>query len=132
MGKFVVDIDFFVSPTSNHNCHNISADCLLYSANGFQWTRVFNFYRVACAGMQEANTTRVSPEEYDKISLDLALTALYVNMLKTRRQKNETFDWEKCFSLKGDSGISLQYCHARLCSIREANEVIESRSWTAF
>ncbi|XP_022673337.1 probable arginine--tRNA ligase, mitochondrial isoform X2 [Varroa jacobsoni] len=77
----------------------------------------------ALKGMQEANTTRVSPEEYDKISLDLALTALYVNMLKTRRQKNETFDWEKCFSLKGDSGISLQYCHARLCSIREANEI---------
>ncbi|OQR68877.1 putative arginine--tRNA ligase [Tropilaelaps mercedesae] len=77
----------------------------------------------ALKGMQETSTTRVSPDAYDKTSLNLALSALYVNTLKTRRQRNEKFDWERCFALKGDSGVSLQYCHARLCSLRESNKV---------
>lgn len=81
----------------------------------------------ALQGMDSTKTTKVPQEERDKTALDLALAALYVNTMKSNRQRDSTFDWERCFSFKGDSGISLQYAHARLCSLEEVNQQIEPR-----
>ena len=47
----------------------------------------------------------------------LAMSAVICNDLKQRRTKDYEFDWEKVLQSKGDSGIKLQYTHARLTSL---------------
>ena len=60
-----------------------------------------------------SNTKVDSEEERFKVSDILATTAVIVNDLKQRRAKNYVFSWEQALHSKGDSGIKLQYTHAR-------------------
>ena len=47
----------------------------------------------------------------------LALSTLVVQDLKAKRVKNYSFSWERVLDSQGDTGVFLQYTHARLCSI---------------
>ena len=49
----------------------------------------------------------------------LAISAVVCNDLKQRRSKSYKFDWNNVLHSKGDSGIKLQYTHARLTSLLE-------------
>ncbi|XP_059473422.1 probable arginine--tRNA ligase, mitochondrial [Neocloeon triangulifer] len=49
----------------------------------------------------------------------LGVSAVIINDLKQRRQRDYTFDWEKALQMQGDGGIRLQYTHCRLCSLEE-------------
>lgn len=49
------------------------------------------------------------------------MSAVIVNDLKQRRQRDYTFDWDKALQMSGDTGVKLQYTHCRLCSLLEAN-----------
>ena len=40
-----------------------------------------------------------------------------VQDLEKRRRNNYAFSWEKALNFRFESGITLQYAHARLCSI---------------
>ena len=51
----------------------------------------------------------------------LGVTAVLVNDMKQRRQKDYKFSWEKVLQTTGDSGVKIQYTHARLTSLLEAN-----------
>ncbi|XP_045763329.1 probable arginine--tRNA ligase, cytoplasmic isoform X2 [Maniola jurtina] len=47
----------------------------------------------------------------------LGTTAVIINDLKQRRQKDYVFDWDRALQSEGDSGIKLQYLHCRLWSL---------------
>lgn len=49
----------------------------------------------------------------------LGTTAVIINDLKQRRQKDYVFDWQKVLQSEGDSGIKLQYLHCRLWSLEQ-------------
>ena len=52
--------------------------------------------------------------------------AIIVQDLEKRRKQNYTFSWTKALNFSFESGITLQYAHARLCSI-ERN--FDSAEW---
>ncbi|CAG2246283.1 RARS [Mytilus edulis] len=47
----------------------------------------------------------------------LGVSSIIVQDLKEKRLNTYKFSWDKVLSFKGDSGIVLQYAHARLCSL---------------
>ncbi|CAH0717437.1 unnamed protein product, partial [Brenthis ino] len=53
----------------------------------------------------------------------LGTTAVVINDLKQRRQKDYVFDWDKALQSEGDSGIKLQYLHCRLWSLEKNSGV---------
>ncbi|XP_050026081.2 probable arginine--tRNA ligase, mitochondrial [Dermacentor andersoni] len=70
--------------------------------------------------MDQAPTTRVKEEMNAQfVAEQLGLAAVVVNFLRGRRNRDITFDWHQALHAAGDSGVSLQYAHARLCSLEE-------------
>lgn len=49
----------------------------------------------------------------------LGTTAVIINDLKQRRQKDYKFEWDRALQSEGDSGIKLQYLHCRLWSLEQ-------------
>lgn len=59
--------------------------------------------------------TKINPDEYDHIADVLGVSSLIIHDLCNRRVKEYRFNWSKALRISGDTGISLQYTHARLC-----------------
>jgi len=59
----------------------------------------------------------LTDEEQEKASESVATGAVIFADLSRRRIKDYDFDWDRAFSLDGDSGPYLQYAHARACGI---------------
>jgi len=55
-----------------------------------------------------------SPAELDVVSESLGVAAVFVQDMKERRRVNYSFSWERMLNLNGDTGVFLQYTHARL------------------
>lgn len=49
----------------------------------------------------------------------LGISAVIINDLKQRRQRDYDFDWDRVLQTNGDTGIKLQYTHCRLNSLIE-------------
>jgi len=49
----------------------------------------------------------------------IVTSALVVHALKCRRNRDFEFRWEDALRSTGDTGVKLQYTHARLCSLEE-------------
>jgi len=47
----------------------------------------------------------------------LGVSAVLVNVLKQRRQRDHEFSWQQALQVNGDTGIKLQYTHCRLHSL---------------
>lgn len=54
----------------------------------------------------------------------LGVSAVIINDLKQRRQRDYEFSWDKALQMNGDTGIKLQYTHCRLYSLLEQNQEI--------
>lgn len=50
----------------------------------------------------------------DAVADILGISSILVQDLKERRNRDYKFNWEKCLNFKADSGVFLQYAHARL------------------
>lgn len=73
-----------------------------------------------CSFSTHPTATRVDieAESTSKTTADiLGISAVIVNDLKQRRQRDYVFDWDKTLQMSGDTGIRLQYTHCRLCSL---------------
>jgi len=81
----------------------------------------------ATARMQEnqakSKTTRVAGEEAQNAASVLGISALIINDFKHRRVKDYKFSWENALAPNGDTGVRLQYLHARLNSLLLGSEV---------
>lgn len=49
----------------------------------------------------------------------LGMSAVIINDLKQRRQRDYDFDWNRALQTNGDTGIKMQYTHCRLHSLME-------------
>nr|XP_026491767.1 probable arginine--tRNA ligase, mitochondrial isoform X1 [Vanessa tameamea] len=67
---------------------------------------------------QESKNTRTSAINEETCDI-LGTTAVILNDLKQRRQKDYVFDWDRALQSEGDSGIKLQYLHCRLWSLEK-------------
>lgn len=79
---------------------------------------------------QESKTTKVDLSHCgETIAEILGSSAVVVNDLKQRRQRDYEFDWNKVLQVSGDTGVKLQYTHCRLfnlnelCGVTEADEI---------
>ena len=69
---------------------------------------------------RESVNIRGDTEDKDKSVADaLGTTAVLINDFKQKRNRTYQFSWDKALVSKGDSGIKLQYTHARLTSLLE-------------
>ncbi|XP_043497914.1 probable arginine--tRNA ligase, mitochondrial [Polistes fuscatus] len=71
----------------------------------------------------QSPTTKVSLDSSDNSSDILGISAIIINDLKQKRQRDYTFNWNTAFNIKGDTGVKLQYVHCRLCSLEENSGV---------
>ena len=60
-------------------------------------------------------------ENIDEVADILGRSAVVVQDLKARRQKDYSFAWDRVLHHEGDTGPFLQYTHARLQSLLEVN-----------
>ncbi|XP_068157296.1 probable arginine--tRNA ligase, mitochondrial [Drosophila tropicalis] len=67
---------------------------------------------------QLSSTTKVNSSLDDDLVCDiLGVSAVLVNVLKQRRQRDHEFSWQQALQVNGDTGIKLQYTHCRLYSL---------------
>ncbi|XP_018353300.1 PREDICTED: probable arginine--tRNA ligase, mitochondrial [Trachymyrmex septentrionalis] len=76
----------------------------------------------------DSHTTKVRLDSSDNSSDILGISAMIINDLKRKRERDYTFDWNAAFDLKGDTGVKLQYTHCRLGSLeRNCGAVLTSK-----
>lgn len=67
---------------------------------------------------QESHTTKALLGEHNEKTTDiLGISAVIINDLKQRRQKDYDFDWNRALQVQGDTGVKLQYTHCRLWNL---------------
>lgn len=72
---------------------------------------------------QESQTTKVDLSSCGESVADvLGVSAIIINDLKQRRQRDYDFDWNKILQLNGDTGVKFQYTHCRLFNLQKTNE----------
>ncbi|KAF7721547.1 Arginyl-tRNA synthetase [Apophysomyces ossiformis] len=59
----------------------------------------------------------VEEQDMDKIADTLGISAILVQDMKSKRTKNYSFSWDRMTDARGDTGVFLQYAHARACGI---------------
>ncbi|TDG51923.1 hypothetical protein AWZ03_001593 [Drosophila navojoa] len=65
-------------------------------------------------------TTKANSTLNDEHVCDiLGVSAVLVNVLKQRRQRDHEFSWQQALQVNGDTGIKLQYTHCRLHNLLE-------------
>ncbi|XP_055921104.1 probable arginine--tRNA ligase, mitochondrial [Eupeodes corollae] len=68
----------------------------------------------------QSPTTKINVSSLDSSVADvLGVSAVIINDLKQRRQRDYDFDWNNALQTNGDTGIKLQYTHCRLSSLLE-------------
>lgn len=51
----------------------------------------------------------------DETADQLGVSAILVQDMKSKRNKNYSFAWDRMTDARGDTGVFLQYAHARAC-----------------
>lgn len=59
----------------------------------------------------------------DSIADQLGMSAILIQDMKSKRGKDYEFSWERMTDAKGDTGVFLQYAHARACGIERKSGV---------
>ncbi|KAM6991822.1 putative arginine--tRNA ligase, mitochondrial [Tautogolabrus adspersus] len=68
------------------------------------------------------STTTKELENPEDTAEKVGISALIVQDFKGPLLSDYTFDWERMLQAQGDTGVFLQYTHARLCSLIQRNE----------
>ncbi|KAH9415143.1 hypothetical protein DERP_006233 [Dermatophagoides pteronyssinus] len=67
--------------------------------------------------IKTSQNTKIPIEQYEPIADILGVSAIIVNDLSNRRVSEYRFNWNRALRMNGNTGISLQYTHARLCNL---------------
>ncbi|XP_055377440.1 probable arginine--tRNA ligase, mitochondrial isoform X2 [Condylostylus longicornis] len=71
-------------------------------------------------------TTKIDLDNMDVNTADvLGISAVIINDLKQRRQRDYLFSWDNALQATGDTGVKLQYTHCRLSNLISENSTIE-------
>ncbi|GAV06812.1 hypothetical protein RvY_16736-1 [Ramazzottius varieornatus] len=73
--------------------------------------------------IKRSKYARPRPEEMDDVAKTLALTVIFINDFKQKRQMDYSDPFLTLQQSEGDSGVFLQYNHARLCSVEKNSGV---------
>ncbi|ORZ08957.1 arginyl-tRNA synthetase [Absidia repens] len=57
------------------------------------------------------------------IADQLGISAIFIQDMKSKRTKNYSFAWDRMTDARGDTGVLLQYAHARACGIERKADV---------
>ncbi|XP_063954541.1 probable arginine--tRNA ligase, mitochondrial [Lytechinus pictus] len=77
--------------------------------------------------MTQTSTTK-EQEDPERVAEILGVSAIILQDLKGSVITDYKFEWDRVLTSQGDTGVFLQYSHARLCSIEEMNSIPESSS----
>ncbi|CAG5928334.1 unnamed protein product [Menidia menidia] len=75
--------------------------------------------------MSQSNTTKELENPQDTAE-KVGISALIVQDFRGPLQSDYKFEWERMLQAQGDTGVFLQYTHARLCSLMRRNEGVEA------
>ncbi|KAG7239710.1 hypothetical protein INR49_028646 [Caranx melampygus] len=78
--------------------------------------------------MNQSKTTKEMDNPEDTAET-VGIGALIVQDFKGPLQSDYKFDWDRMLQAQGDTGVFLQYTHARLCSLIRRNEGIEAAAF---
>ncbi|XP_068609597.1 probable arginine--tRNA ligase, mitochondrial [Brachionichthys hirsutus] len=78
--------------------------------------------------MSQSKTTRQMDNIQDTAE-KVGISALIVQDFKGPLLSDYTFDWDRMLQAQGDTGVFLQYSHARLCSLIQKNGGLESSAF---
>ncbi|XP_062293163.1 probable arginine--tRNA ligase, mitochondrial isoform X2 [Scomber scombrus] len=74
--------------------------------------------------MNQSKTTKEMDNPEDTAE-KVGISALIIQDFKGPLQSDYKFDWDRMLQAQGDTGVFLQYTHARLCSLARRNKGIE-------
>ena len=72
---------------------------------------------VMVEGQNRSPNTRVEQGQEESTALAVAVSALIVQDLAKKRTRDYRFSWQQALASNGDTGVKLQYTHARLHSL---------------
>lgn len=72
--------------------------------------------------MNQVEEKRKIPNK-DAIADQLGMSAILIQDMKSKRGKDYAFSWDRMTDTRGDTGVFLQYAHARVCGIERKASV---------
>ncbi|XP_017267496.1 probable arginine--tRNA ligase, mitochondrial isoform X1 [Kryptolebias marmoratus] len=78
--------------------------------------------------MNQSNNTK-ELENPEDTAEKVGISALIVQDFKGPLQSDYKFDWDRMLQAQGDTGVFLQYTHARLCSLMQRNKGVEEATF---
>ncbi|XP_054910117.1 probable arginine--tRNA ligase, mitochondrial [Poeciliopsis prolifica] len=78
--------------------------------------------------MNQSNTTK-ELENPEDTAEKVGISALIVQDFKGPLRSDYKFDWDQMLQAQGDTGVFLQYTHARLCSLMQRNKCVEAAAF---
>uniref|UniRef100_A0A3Q0RJN9 Probable arginine--tRNA ligase, mitochondrial n=1 Tax=Amphilophus citrinellus TaxID=61819 RepID=A0A3Q0RJN9_AMPCI len=78
--------------------------------------------------MSQSNTTK-ELENPEDTAEKVGISALIIQDFKGPLQSDYKFDWDRMLQAQGDTGVFLQYTHARLCSLKLRNKGVEAAAF---
>ena len=105
-------------------CHHVKFGKIMgMSTRRGQMVLMSDILEEAVARMRDnqdkSANTRVAEEDRDAVAEAVGVSALIVADLGQRRTKDYEWAWDRALSDTGDTGVKLQYTHARLTSLLE-------------
>lgn len=70
-----------------------------------------------------ANAEKSQIKDIDTIADQLGMSAILIQDMKSKRGKDYEFSWERMTDARGDTGVFLQYAHARACGIERKSGI---------
>uniref|UniRef100_A0A3Q4BKD0 Probable arginine--tRNA ligase, mitochondrial n=1 Tax=Mola mola TaxID=94237 RepID=A0A3Q4BKD0_MOLML len=78
--------------------------------------------------MSQSKTTKEMDNPEDTAE-KVGISALLVQDFKGPLTSDYSFNWDRMLQAQGDTGVFLQYTHARLCSLIQRNEGVEAATF---
>ncbi|XP_008282636.1 putative arginine--tRNA ligase, mitochondrial [Stegastes partitus] len=78
--------------------------------------------------MSQSSTTKDMDNPEDTAE-KVGISALNIQDFKGPLQSDYKFDWDRMLQAQGDTGVFLQYTHARLCSLMQRNEGVQAATF---
>ncbi|CAI5684099.1 unnamed protein product [Oreochromis niloticus] len=75
--------------------------------------------------MSKSKTTK-ELENPEDTAEKVGISALIIQDFKGPLQSDYKFDWDRMLQAQGDTGVFLQYTHARLCSLKQTKKGVEA------
>ena len=113
------------------DCHHVKFGKIMgMSTRRGQMVLMSDILEEATARMREnqdkSANTRVAEEDREAVAEAVGVSALIVADLGQRRTKDYEWAWDRALSDSGDTGVKLQYTHARLTSLLEKCQELDT------